>query len=369
MIFKKASVAAVIAVVSIVFVLGALWTIPRVNSVVVSLSDIASHLLRLSRAEYKTVVNVPEYPVPVIRASELSPGQVLVTGIKGRARVGPYPVQVLANVPWATEMRLGNTRDELNLTDWLPYRAESFWMVPTGLNARQVWAEFRDGSKAFLTSALVPDNTDLKSEYLFPFVAGNLFDPYTDDKLIWRQDFAENNGRWVSYDYNGGVHGNGNVFYPASWSTDGYLWTDNSRWRVDTPETPESILALLVYPDWIAGHPGARSVDMAKSSVEISLRGYDLDLKGASAHFYINTGKGRWYMSAPLTIGNDSWVINRFDTASIQWIQSWSIGEPDGKDVDVTNVLQFGIKFIGFPTGIEPTGILAMDKVEIIRDD
>src|SRR5687767_6811777 len=49
---------------------------------------------------------------------------------------------------------------------------------------------------------------------------------------------------WYVYDYNGGIDGGGNVFYPVPWQktggvrNSGFIWADDSRWRVDLPEQP-----------------------------------------------------------------------------------------------------------------------------------
>ena len=62
---------------------------------------------------------------------------------------------------------------------------------------------------------------------------------------------------WQIYDYTGGS-GNQNVFYLTSWEErggvgdSGYVWADDSRWRIDTPEDPHSILPLILYHRWIA---------------------------------------------------------------------------------------------------------------------
>lgn len=371
---------AALAAATVVGALAGVWAIPRINSVVISLSDIAAYQGKIALAQSSITVNVPEsspnnvvsvtIPEPLIRASDLAEGQVLITGVKGEARVGPYPVQLLANIPWAREMRTGNTQAELDLTEWTPYRAESAWMIPTGLHSREVWVEFRGGGNVFRTTALVPEHRqELGTDYPFPVLAGNRFDPHTNGEVIWSQDFARSNGRWVSYDFNGGAFGNENVFYPASWASDGYIWTDNSRWRIDTPETPHSILALLVYPGWLAMHPRGGTLDLTSAEVSLTLRGVDLDLKGGTAHFYVNTADGRWHISEPLTISNEGWSVNEIAIQDAIWDKSWDRGDENGSpDVDLTNVSQLGIKFINFVDRVEPTGILAIDSIGIRRD-
>src|SRR5262245_22215075 len=61
-------------------------------------------------------------------------------------------------------------------------------------------------------------------------------------------NFDKDREGWQIYDYNGGKQGGGNVFFPATWEKTGgvrdtgYIWADDSRWRIDTPENPHSIL-------------------------------------------------------------------------------------------------------------------------------
>src|SRR5262249_14355923 len=160
------------------------------------------------------------------------------------ARVGPYPVRFLANIPGAKQMRLGNTLNELKFSEWRDYAAESLWFVRTGEGTRVVFAEFRGPDLEYKTSALVPPYDEAKgTDYEFPLTPSNKYDPFDDGHLIWSQNFSVWSGRWASYDLSGGPFDlKHNVFYPVSWASTGgsdgggYIWTDNSRWRIDTPE-------------------------------------------------------------------------------------------------------------------------------------
>ena len=64
---------------------------------------------------------------------------------------------------------------------------------------------------------------------------------------------------WHSYDYNAGVEAGRDTFFPVTHEAtggafnSGYIWTDDSRWRIDSPEQPNSILALIFYRDWVGG--------------------------------------------------------------------------------------------------------------------
>ena len=93
---------------------------------------------------------------------------------------------------------------------------------------------------------------------------------------------------WQTYDYNGGVAGGGNVFYPLNWeksggvNNSGYVWADDSQWRIDTPECPNSILAFIIYRSWVNGS----ALDLREAEVSVSLRGDGMNLKGARCYFW-----------------------------------------------------------------------------------
>src|SRR5687768_8855791 len=79
------------------------------------------------------------------------------------------------------------------------------------------------------------------------------------DGALVLNSFDSDRQGWQAYDYNGGVAGGGNVFYPLNWekaggvNNSGYVWADDSQWRIDTPESPNSILAFIVYRKWVSG--------------------------------------------------------------------------------------------------------------------
>lgn len=319
------------------------------------------------------VINV-DVPPPVaappplrepLRASELQPGQVLVDGLKGRERLSYYPLRVLSNIPGATKMRMASTRGELAGTEWRPYAAETMWPAPVGLNTQYLLAEYQTNAGVVSTTALVPDfDETLGKDYVFPLAEGILPDPYDPDaEIIWSQKFEQSADRWVSYDYNGGVHGNGNVFYPASWSSEEYIWTDDSRWRKDTPENPTSILALLTYPHWLV-YPGTpNELDFSKATISLQLRGKGLDLKGGSARLFINTEGGRWHSAESLQLVDGQWSETAINMETAKWEQSWDGGTGTPGSPILTRVMSFGIKFTGF--GDEPTGRLELDDFTV----
>ena len=296
----------------------------------------------------------------------------MIDGMRGQvnegrgAEVGVYPVRFLSNIPGAQQMRLGNTREELALADWQSYSPEVQWFVRSGHGRRTVYAEFRREGDVTKTQALVPNfDNSLGTDYVFPVYEGNRLDVYDEAAPIWSQDFSDGFGRWVSYDYHGGVHQSQNTFYPASWHEDGYIWTDASRWRIDTPETPHSILALLVYPKWLAIDERAHTLDLNGATVRIDVDASQLDLKGGTAHLFVNSRGGRWHSQEPLELGDD-WTTNEIDVDSAEWFRSWDdTSEGSDGQPQLGEVYSFGVKFIGFPHGIEPTGVLKLDNVVI----
>jgi len=214
---------------------------PFARSFIVSISDIAQSYKEIAVSVSEVAGGASAYReyAPEPRASDLSPGQIMISGLKAEVVAVPYyPVRLLANIPNALEMRLGNTQEEMRLSEWVPYSSEIPWALRTGPRQRVVYAEFRGaGGEITSTSALAPDFNPTKGDrYVFPIAEAVFPDPFNNEaEYLWLQGFETNAAGWVSYDYNGGPHGNPNFFYPASWSQNGYIWTDHSRWRIDTP--------------------------------------------------------------------------------------------------------------------------------------
>jgi hypothetical protein len=298
-----------------------------------------------------------------VRAADLDPHQVAVDGSKGTNRRGNYPAMVLANIPGAIEMRLGNTHQEMTLSEWRPYAAETVWLVRSGRGTRTVYAEYRraDGS-VFATSAVVPPHNDAdKSDYTYPISDVWEADGHHVTEVMYREDFSTNQGRWSAYDWHAGARdGGGNTFYPASWSSEGYAWVDDSRWRIDWPEQPPSILALVNHFAW---HGMCRNgIDLRGAAISFDLRGIDLDLKGGHADLFVNDLNGaRHKIAQPLALSNDRWSHNEVIIDDTGWASSWQNG--NDADVDPFDITGFGIAFRGF--GTEPSGRLAIDNVVI----
>ncbi|NUQ64903.1 MAG: hypothetical protein HUU20_20765 [Pirellulales bacterium] len=191
---------------------------------------------------------------------------------------------------------------------------------------------------------------------------------------------------WQIYDYNGGIANGGNVFFLPTWEktggveNSGYIWGDDSRWRIDTPEDPHSILAFILYHHWITldeMEPGRTTprptvslpegrLDMRDAEVSVRLRGDGLDLKGAKCYFWVMGGSARWHYTArPLNIAQGTWgPEERFvlPNDEAQWHMSWP---PGGGRLDDTLKTSHscGFSFVGFSE--EVTGKFSMDQFRV----
>lgn len=177
---------------------------------------------------------------------------------------------------------------------------------------------------------------------------------------------------WQVYDYNGGS-GPNNAFYPVTWEksrgvrNSGYIWGDDSRWRIDTPENPHSILAFIIYRSWLKG----KQLDLRNARVSVALRGDNLNLRGAKCYFWALNGKNgtRWHFTGkPLPIALGKWnkpVNFILENDEKLWHRSWS-RHPD-KPASLDHVLHecdsYGFSFVGFSD--EVTGKFSMDELEI----
>lgn len=190
---------------------------------------------------------------------------------------------------------------------------------------------------------------------------------------------------WQVYDYNGGS-GNENVFFLTSWEktggvgNSGYVWGDDSMWRIDTPEDPHSILPLILYHRWIAedleegpsptprptGFRQEEALDLRGARVSVHLRGDDLDLKGAQCFFWVHSGGTRWhYTGRPLKIHHGEWgPPEHFVLVNDEslWHRSWAPSQTPLDDM-LMNSASYGFSFVGFSE--EVTGKLSMDQFEL----
>ena len=201
--------------------------------------------------------------------------------------------------------------------------------------------------------------------------ADNAADDAADNVAVV-DDFSKDREGWQVYDYNGGA-GKDNKFYPATWEEaggvddSGYIWADDSRWRIDTPETPHSILALIIYRSWVGG----KALNLRDATLSVCLRGDKLDLKGAKCYFWVlDNEKGtRWHCKGqPLTIEKERWgepqqIILKPDEKL--WYRSWTRNPDNPASLKETleSCDSYGFSFVGFSE--EVTGKLSMDELKI----
>ena len=178
---------------------------------------------------------------------------------------------------------------------------------------------------------------------------------------------------WQVYDYNGGADGGGNAFYPVTWKKSGgvedsgYVWADDSRWRIDTPEKPHSILAFIIYRVWVK----AGELDLRDAELSVHLRGDKLDLKGAKCNFWAFDRENgtRWHFTGkPLKVSEGRWgerqtLVLKNDESL--WHRSWSRNPEDPASLDhvLGSCDSYGFSFVGFSE--EVTGKLSMDEFRI----
>lgn len=185
--------------------------------------------------------------------------------------------------------------------------------------------------------------------------------------------FDGSNESWRAYDYNGGIAGGGNVWPPLHWESSGgvnnsgYGWADDSMWRIDTPEQPHSILALIFYRSWIKAKP----IDLRDAEISVHLRGDNLDLKGAKCYFWVvNSRIGtRWHFtSTPIAVTQRRW--GKAEKLTLKndeklWHRSWSRNPatPASLDQALGEAESYGFSFVGFSG--EVTGRLSIDRFTI----
>ena len=66
---------------------------------------------------------------------------------------------------------------------------------------------------------------------------------------------------WCSYDYNGCIRADRRMMVLTVWEPaggadgGGYVWADEHGWSADTPESPVSVLPLMLYRYWVDEGP------------------------------------------------------------------------------------------------------------------
>jgi hypothetical protein len=176
-------------------------------------------------------------------------------------------------------------------------------------------------------------------------------------------------GNWNTYNWEL-VNGFANsVFYPASSENQegvdntGFIWTDDSRWGVDMPDS-YSILPFIFY--------SPIQFDLRNALLSVYLRGTDLDLKGGECYFWIlNNQKGTryYYSSNPLKISESGWgkrLSFILKNKKNLWSRTWSRfpNNPGTLNDTLSKVDSYGFSFRGFAEPV--TGRLEMDEFSII---
>lgn len=229
-------------------------------------------------------------------------------------------------------------------------------------------------------------------------------------------NFDSNPNDWHSYDYSGVEGGGYNHFLLLNWadmggvdpktgqtdkSKNGYATAHHSFWRIDTPETPDSILALINYHLWDSKQTEKLGVkplkDWRNAQVSFYLRGDDLNLKGAKVYFWLMGGtrcggESRYHLTGfPLKVENGTWGKKqtlRLTPDESLWHKSYPLTKPETMKVlnvnkesdlpeyhykkcdgNIEDTLRYtgsyGFSFVGFPPNDEVTGSLSLDEFKV----
>ena len=208
----------------------------------------------------------------------------------------------------------------------------------------------------------------------------------TDPTLFMVDSFDDGAEGWRIYDYHGGIAGSRypSYYHPVSWERaggvgdSGFVWGDDSRWRVDTPEEPDSILPFIwsgpnpSRSAWTSSGPRRRYVvDLRDGELSVYLRGDGLSLKGAKVYFWVvNSPVGtRWHYTAhPFNVQEGNWGDKQTITLKNDerlWHRSWARdrARPGSLDEVLGRCNMYGFSFLGFSAEVE--GRLAMDELTI----
>ena len=180
---------------------------------------------------------------------------------------------------------------------------------------------------------------------------------------------------WQVYDYAQSVRAGGrDVYWAPTWEPrggvrgSGYIWADDARWSIDTPEQPHSVLALMTWRQWVLRGP----VDLRGAQLAVYLRGDNLDLKGGACYFWALSLRHstRWHFSGrPLPIARGAWSASpatvTLDVDESLWHRSWAQRAPAfGALAEVlAECDSYGFSFVGFAE--KPTGRFCLDEFSL----
>lgn len=189
---------------------------------------------------------------------------------------------------------------------------------------------------------------------------------------FWYNPFDASPSGWMVYDYNGtGGLGGNNVWYPVGWqqtggiNDTGYIIADDSKWRIDELESPMSVLPLIIYWSWFSLRT---TFNLGNVTLALYLRGHNLDLKGATVHFWVFGQGSRYHHTQPLVVPDGVWSAQQFvylSTDPAYWHNSWNRRTPTPLATVLRYAESWGISFVGFSE--EPTGELHMDEIYFQR--
>jgi hypothetical protein len=190
---------------------------------------------------------------------------------------------------------------------------------------------------------------------------------------VVQNNFDKGPESWSSYDYHWSIVAKGaNIFVLTTWERTGgvdgggYVWADETRWSADTPESPVSVLPMMINRSWTGEGP----FDVREAKVSAYLRGDGLQLNGSRCYFWVNKPGVRWHMSgSPLTISEGEWASEpntiTLHNDEARWYRSWTNdpASPPPLDDVLSNATSYGFSFVGF--GQEPRGKFSLGRFEI----
>jgi len=194
-------------------------------------------------------------------------------------------------------------------------------------------------------------------------------------KIYIDQRIHDTTPEWYSYTYLGeGSHQYclSNSHESGGFNDSPYITVDDSMWTIDTPESPQSILALII-PS-ITHQIRIPPLDLCNIDISFSLRGDDLQLYGARCYFWVLTflpASTRWhYISQPLNIPNGKWSTLQkltLHTNESLWHCSFSRRKPRVPlNQTLGHCMSFGFSFVGFSEKV--VGKLSLSEFTIHKN-
>lgn len=259
------------------------------------------------------------------------------------------PIVIELNIPNAKQIRYGATQRQASLEAWQPYQTkiQTYGRGDNSKRPLDYYAEvkLKDGSIVKLYAIEKPR---LPGKMIFPRASINT-------------DFHDWNNQWVSYGYD--VNNHFNTFYPYSMGHN-YGWVDDSRWGLDTPEYPQSVLFAMNYMRWISDGK-YKYIDLSNTTMTVDLDLSGVDLKGGKVDFWVvaadKHGHGRYHdFAQPLHDGH-----NEIKLKFRYFENSWLDGNRARGSVilDPTKIESWGFSFTGFES--VPTGVVKMTNFKL----